>query len=74
MGGIRTRMKFQAIQNMAKAFGLPAYRVKKMDLIRSIQKAEGNVDCYGTERVNNCKEHACMWRPDCLALNGQGGI
>jgi hypothetical protein len=43
--------------------------MKKLDLIRAIQKAENNIDCYGTQRVTSCREETCLWRSDCLALN-----
>lgn len=62
-------MKFQYIQKMAKDLGVNGYRMKKADLIRAIQRAEKNVDCYGTERVEVCDEDTCMWRKDCLSLN-----
>jgi hypothetical protein len=62
-------MKFQEIQKTATRMNLPAYRVKKTDLIRSIQRAEGNFDCYGTDRIETCEEHACLWKKDCFALH-----
>jgi hypothetical protein len=55
---------------MAKGMGIKKYNnMKKIDLIRAIQKAENNIDCYGTQRVDSCQEETCAWRSDCLALN-----
>jgi hypothetical protein len=34
-------------------------------LIRSIQRAEGNIDCFRREKVN-CDQVDCAWRPYCL--------
>jgi len=33
-------------------------------LIRSIQRAEGNADCF--QRLDSCGEKDCCWRPYCL--------
>jgi hypothetical protein len=54
---------------MAKDMGINTYRMKKVDIVRAIQKTEGNIDCCGTERVKVCQEDSCFWRDDCLALN-----
>lgn len=62
-------MKFQEIQKMAKGMGINTYRTKKTDIIRSIQRKENNNECYGTDRVEQCKEEGCSWRSDCLAIN-----
>jgi hypothetical protein len=62
-------MKFQEIQKIAKGMGIKTYRMKKVDLVRTIQRQEENIDCYGTQRVENCQEPACLWRGDCRTLN-----
>jgi hypothetical protein len=64
-------MNFNEIQNMAKGMGINIYRMKKTEMIQSIQRAENNNDCYGTERVENCHEDACLWRGDCRSLNNK---
>jgi hypothetical protein len=70
--GRETAMKFQEIRDMAKGMGIKKYNnMKKIDLIRAIQKAENNIDCYGTQRVDSCREETCLWRRDCLALNDE---
>ena len=60
-------MKFKKWQ---KVWAL-IYRMKKTDMIGSIQRAEKNIDCYNTERVENCHENACGWRGDCRSLNNK---
>ena len=63
-------MKFHEIRNMAKGMGIKKYNnMKNIDLIRAIQRAENNIACYGTQRVDSCQEETCAWRNDCLALN-----
>lgn len=66
-------MTFQEIQRMAKGMGIKTYRMKKVDMIRSIQRAENNIECYGTKRVDSCQEQSCLWRSDCLTLNNHMG-
>jgi type IV pilus biogenesis protein CpaD/CtpE len=61
-------MKLHEIRRMAKGMGIDPKRINKTEIIRAIQKAEGNIVCYGTERVNNCQEMQCLWRSDCLYL------
>ena len=57
------------IRRMAKSMGINTYQMKKTDIIRSIQKKEGNIDCYGTPRVESCQELTCSWREGCLSLD-----
>ena len=64
-------MKYNEIRAIACDLGINTYRKKKTELIRAIQKAENNIACYGTERVESCNEETCLWRSDCLALHGE---
>lgn len=64
-------MRFHDILKMAKAMDINSYRMKKTDMIRGIQRAENNIECYGTERIGSCHEEACLWRSDCLSLNNR---
>lgn len=61
-------MKMKDIRNIAKGRGLKVVRMNKTELIRSIQRAEGNADCYGTEHAKVCGQTNCLWREDCLAI------
>jgi len=63
---------FNHLRKMAKGMGVNTYRMKKTDIIRAIQKAEHNIECYGTERVTECMEESCLWRIDCVALRNAG--
>ena len=65
-------MKFQEVRKMAKAMDINTYQMNKVDMIRSIQDRENNIPCFGTSRIDSCGEGACLWRPDCVSLNGRG--
>ena len=59
-------MKMQQVRAKAKALGLKdTFGSSKMELIRRIQRAEGNLDCFGTEK-NDCDQLGCCFREDCL--------
>jgi hypothetical protein len=62
-------MKLNGIRKMAKVMGINSSGMHKIELIRTIQRAEHNFDCYGTERVGRCQEMQCLWRSDCLTLS-----
>jgi hypothetical protein len=57
------------IRKKAKNMGINTNRMKKPDIIRAIQRKEGNIDCFGSPRVEFCYEQDCLWRDDCLSLN-----
>jgi len=59
-------MKMADIRRKAKELGVKVQRLKKADLIRAIQTAEGNAPCFATGRTE-CDQLACCWRKDCLS-------
>lgn len=61
-------MKIEKIKTMAKKMGIKPAGLNKADLIRSIQKAEGNQECFGVRKAADCGQQNCLWRPDCMAL------
>ena len=62
-------MKYNEIQKMAKNMGINTFQMKKQDMILAIQRAENNIECFGTTRVEYCGELACLWRHDCISMN-----
>jgi hypothetical protein len=58
-------MTIQETRKIAKSWGIKTANMKKADIIRAIQQAEGNCDCYNTGRVQACGQNACLWREDC---------
>lgn len=63
-------MKMAEIQNRAKALGVQkTSRLRKGELVRTIQQTEGNQDCFGASWRFDCRQHDCSWREDCLTDN-----
>ncbi len=58
-------MKIQDIQKIAKKEGINPGKMNRTDLIRTIQKAEGNNPCFATGSVQTCGQMNCLWRTDC---------
>jgi hypothetical protein len=50
------------IRTMARQLGIRSTRMEKAELIRAIQRAEGNYDCYGTATEAGCDQDECLWR------------
>jgi len=59
-------MKIQKIRTIAKEKGIKTSNLIKPELIRAIQKSEGNFDCYGSATSGFCDQVNCLWRKDCL--------
>lgn len=59
-------MQMQDIRTIAKNFGIKTSRQNKVDLVRSIQVAEGNFSCFATAVTGECDQTACSWRKDCF--------
>ena len=58
-------MKLDEIKEIAKQNNIKAGKMKKADLVRAIQQAEGNEVCFETGQANTCGQAACLWREDC---------
>jgi len=59
-------MKLAEIEKKARVVGIKdTWKYSKKDLIKTIQRKEGNFDCFGTA-TNYCDQSACYWRGDCL--------
>lgn len=59
-------MRIQEIRAIAKGKGVNSARMRKGDIIRAIQRAEGNFDCFGSSGGGVCDQLNCAWREDCL--------
>lgn len=58
-------MKIAEVRAMAGKIGVDTGKMKKPDIIRAIQKKEGNMPCFGTGIID-CAEINCLWRKDCV--------
>ena len=60
-------MTLQEIKKIAKQRNIAVDKnMKKADIIRAMQRQEGNNDCFGNIAAKNCGEINCLWRQDCL--------
>jgi hypothetical protein len=60
-------MKMTEVKAKAKSVGVEPGKMKKDDLIRAVQKAEGYNACFGTEAAADCQQTACCFMMDCKA-------
>jgi hypothetical protein len=58
-------MKIDEVKEIAKRLGIKPGKMKKADLVREIQKVEGNEDCYNSGMKDVCGQDGCAWREDC---------
>lgn len=58
-------MNLAQVKSKAKDMGVKTGTMKKTELIRVIQRTEGNFDCFGTA-INYCDQWECCFRDDCL--------
>ena len=58
-------MKLEEIKEIAKKHDIKVGKLKKADLVRAIQSAEGNTACFDTGQVSDCGQQNCLWHEDC---------
>jgi hypothetical protein len=59
-------MKLEEIKEIAQQHGIKTGKMKKAELIRTIQSAERNEQCFEAGKADNCGQDACLWRSDCV--------
>lgn len=59
-------MKLDEIKKIAKRHNIKVGKLKKTDLVRAIQGAEGNEVCFETGAADNCEQDSCLWREVCV--------
>jgi hypothetical protein len=59
-------MKLQDVRTIARNLRLKPDGSTKAELIRKIQRKEGNFDCFSSAIHGGCDQHHCLWREDCL--------
>ena len=64
-------MNLQEIRHIAKERGITPGNLTKMKLVRTIQRIEGNFDCFATAVDGLCDRYDCCWRKDCFSLAGK---
>ena len=63
----KPQMNMPEIKNKAKALGIKPGRMRKAELITTIQIAEGNRPCFGTSN-GYCPYTDCCFMDDCLKI------
>lgn len=59
-------MRLSEVEKIAKEKGIKnSWIFSKKDLIKEVQRIEGNSQCFGTAG-KNCVQSSCCWREDCL--------
>ena len=59
-------MRISDIEKKAKQMGIKnTWKYSRTDLVREVQRKEGNSDCFGKAK-GSCAQMACCWRTDCL--------
>jgi hypothetical protein len=59
-------MNLEEIKVIAKHHNIKTGKLKKADLVRAIQDAEGNEVCFETGTADDCGQDACLWRESCV--------
>jgi hypothetical protein len=58
-------MRLEEIKEVAKQHNIKTGKLKKAELVRAIQNAEGNELCFETGTSANCEQNTCLWRIAC---------
>ena len=58
-------VKLAEVKEMAARLGLKIDKMKKAEVVRAIQAAEGNSPCYDSGKLIECGQAHCLWRADC---------
>lgn len=59
-------MRLSEVEKKAKNLGITdTWRYTKKELIKTIQRTEGNFECFATT-AGKCSQALCCWKEDCL--------
>jgi len=60
-------MRLSEIEKKARGVGVKdTWKYSKKDLIKAIQRSEGNNDCFASSGSFACDQLQCAWRDDCV--------
>lgn len=66
-------MKLDDIRTIARTRDIKPGKLNKTELVRNIQRQEGNYDCFATPAINSCGQTGCLWREDCVTATQKSG-
>ena len=58
-------MNMQEIRVIARNIGVKPGKMTKVELVRAVQREEGNFDCFATAANESCGQGECLWLKDC---------
>lgn len=58
-------MKLEEIKSIAQLYSIKVSKMKKSELVRAIQRAEGNEQCFEAGKSATCGQSGCSWREIC---------
>ncbi|HEY3309682.1 MAG TPA: SAP domain-containing protein [Desulfuromonadaceae bacterium] len=58
-------MTFAEIKKIATQNGIKVVGVKKIEIVRAIQKQEGNMPCFASGKATECGQPHCLWSAAC---------
>lgn len=59
-------MRLSEIERKAKSMGInDTWRYSKREIVRGIQRKEGNIECFSTRTRSVCGQLSCCFRSDC---------
>jgi hypothetical protein len=58
-------MKLEEIKSIAQLYSIKAGKMKKSELVKAIQQAEGNEQCFEAGKSASCGQNGCSWREIC---------
>jgi hypothetical protein len=60
-------MNQQQLVKIAKQHAIRPVGLKRPEIVRAIQRAENNFDCYASACHGECDQAECLWRDTCFA-------
>jgi hypothetical protein len=58
-------MKMHEVRAIAKSLGINSFGKSKVELVKEIQRKEGNFDCFRSA-TSYCDQLDCLFRTSCL--------
>ena len=59
-------MNMNEVRTLGKSLGVNSFGKSKVELIKEIQREQGNFDCFGTAK-DYCDQLECLFRASCFS-------
>ena len=59
-------MKLDELRQLARERGVKPAKMTKRELVKLLQRVEGNFDCFASAVHGFCDQVACLWHHDCM--------